>query len=70
MKFAVEVEADDVEGLDKLVAATEKWLKSMGAAIVESMRDDEDVVAAYVVRTAKDLSSTFLDANLPGKVWG
>jgi len=65
---AVEVEADTAEALDKLVAATQKWLQSIGATIVESMRDDEDIVAAYVVRTKKDLSSTLLDANLPGNV--
>lgn len=68
MKFAVQVEADDAEALDRFVAATEKWLKSMGATVLESTRDDEDLTAAYVVSTRKDLSSTFVDANLPGKV--
>jgi len=69
MKFAVQVEAEDAEALDRLISATEKWLKkSMGATVLESTRDDEDLIAAYVVSTRKDLSSTFLDANLPGKV--
>jgi hypothetical protein len=66
VRFAIEVEADDAHALDALVTETEKWLTAVGATILERTRDDDDLIAAFVIRSGKDLR--WLHPKLPGKV--
>jgi hypothetical protein len=68
VRYAVGMDADNNNALDALVTKTEKWLKSAGATILERNRDDEDITAAFVVQTSTDLTSSLLEADLPGKV--
>jgi hypothetical protein len=68
MKYAVEGGADDVEALDALETSMKKWFNSVGATVLERMRDHEDVTVSFLVRSRKDLGLHILDADLPGKV--
>jgi hypothetical protein len=67
MQFAIEVEADNADALDILVGATERWLKSVEATILERRRDEEDCIVAFVVNSKKDLSLMASGKEIPGK---
>jgi hypothetical protein len=68
MKFAVEVEADRPEALDILLSATERWMKSAGATVLERGRDEEECSAGFIVESQKDLQDIDGFFDLPGKV--
>jgi hypothetical protein len=68
-EFAVEVEADNLEALDILVSATEKWFKSVGSTIIERVKSEEDCAVAFHVKSRKNIQAIdrgFYD--LPGQV--
>lgn len=66
LRFAVEVEADSAEALNSLISSTGRWLKSVGAIILERSKGEEDCMAAFIVEAEKDI--VLEDEDLIGKV--
>src|ERR1700756_1464458 len=53
MKCAVEIEADDAKALDILMSATERWLRSIGATVLEHDREYEECTGYFIVESEK-----------------